>query len=71
MQSKNYDRAQRIVTSDKYQAVRPEFHAELAALAKRYFEVEGITSEAFFDDDMQIVITLSVKKVKQIKRILA
>lgn len=71
MQSKNYERAQRIVLSDKYEAVSGDFNADLAALAKRYFEVDGIKSETYFDDTLQIVVTLSVKKVKQIKRVLA
>lgn len=71
MQSKNYERAQRIVLSDKYEAVSGDFNADLAVLAKRYFEVDCIKSETYFDDTLQIVITLSVKKVKQIKRVLA
>lgn len=71
MQSKNYERARAMVLSDKYNAVRPEFCEELATLAKRYFEVDGITTETYFDGTLQIVLTMSVKKVKQIKRVLA
>lgn len=71
MQSKNYERAQRMVLFDKYDAVKEEFHADMAALAKRYFEMDGIKAEVYFDETMQIVVTFSVKKVKQIKRVLA
>ena len=71
MQSKNYERAQQIVISDKYNAVKTDFNEDLAALAKRYFEVDGIKSEAYFDDTLKITVTLSVKKVKQIRRVLA
>lgn len=71
MQSKAYLRAQRMVQTDKYEAVRAEFNSDLAALAKRYFEVDSIKSEAFFDDNLQIVLTVSVKKVKEHKRVLA
>lgn len=71
MQSNNYERMRRIVLSDKYNAVSEGFNADLAALAKRYFEVDGIKSEIYFDADLQVVITLSVKRVKEIKRVLA
>ena len=71
MQSKNYDRAQRIVLSDKYLAVSDDFNAEIAALAKRYFELDCIRSESFCDGKLQISVTFTVKKVKQTKRILA
>lgn len=71
MQSKNYERAQTIVQLDKYNATKTEFYADLAELVKQYYSAEGITAEAYYDDGLKVVITLSVKKVKQIKRVLA
>lgn len=70
MQSNNFERALTMVLMDKYNMSKNEFNAALAELAKRYYEVDGIKSEAYCDDNLQIVITLSVKKVKQIKRVL-
>ena len=71
MQSKNYERAQSMLLIDKYNMTKNDFNADLTALAKRYFEVDGITSETIYGDNLQIVLTISVKKVKQYKRVLA
>lgn len=71
MHSKNYERAQSIVLIDKYNMSKNEFNEDLTKLVKRYFEVDGIKAETFYSDNLQIVLTISVKKVKQYKRVLA
>lgn len=68
MSSKNYDRAQAMVLLDKYGLTRDRFHEELASLAKRYFDVECISVDAYYDNALQISVNLSVKKVKNVKR---
>lgn len=70
MYSKNYKRAQTMVLADKYNLSKSEFYAELAELANRYFEVNAIVSDAYDCNGLQIAITLSVKKVKDLKRVL-
>lgn len=64
MQSQNYKRAQAMVLSDKFNMAKSQFFEEFSALANRYFVVGALRSEAYSDEDLQVVITLSVKKVK-------
>lgn len=71
MQSKNYERAQSMVLLDKYNVTKNDFNEEMTKLIKRYYEADGIKVETFYDDNLQIVLTISVKKVKQYKRVLA
>ena len=68
MPSQNYDRARAMVLMDKYNGASDDFYAEFTALAKRYFIVDAIRSDAYCDDNLQIVITMAVKKVKDGKR---
>lgn len=69
MPSKNYNRAQAMVLLDKYNMSRNQFHEELTVLAKRYFEVDGISVDAYCDGKLQIYVNLSVKKVKNVQRV--
>ena len=71
MASKNYNRAQTMVMLDKYNMAKNQFHADMTDLAKRYFEVDSIVEETYASNGLQIVLTVSVKKVKDLKRVLA
>ncbi len=64
MSSVNYQRAQTMVLCDKYNLNKTQFYAELAQLAKKYFELESIYAELERSKNLQVTITLSVKKVK-------
>lgn len=66
--SQNYDRARTMVLMDKYNGASSDFYAEFTTLAKRYFIVDAIRSDAYCDGDLQINITLAVKKVKDNRR---
>lgn len=68
MSSVSYKRAQAMVLSDKYNMTQTQFFAEFAQLANRYFEVGSISSDVYSDGELKVVITLSVKKVKEVKR---
>ena len=68
MVSKSYERAQRMVLSDKYNAVSESFQADVAQLVKRYFEADVIKVDTYCDGTLQVVFTVSVKRVKLIKR---
>lgn len=68
MQSQNYKRAQAMVLSDKYNMAKTQFFEEFSAMANRYFVVDSLQSETYSDEDLQVVITLSIKKVKQARR---
>lgn len=60
-----------MVTMDKYNVSQNEFFQDLTSLAKRYFELDGIQAETFFDEKLQITLTITVKKAKDVKRVLA
>lgn len=66
--SQNYDRARTMVLMDKYNGASKDFSAELMSLAKRYFVVDCMRTDAYCDDNLQIVITLAVKKVLETRR---
>lgn len=68
MQSQNYKRAQAMVLSDKYNMAKSQFFEEFSTLANRYFVVDSLQNETYSDEDLQVVITLSIKKVKQVRR---
>ncbi len=67
MSSISYKRAQAMVLADKYNVMQPQFFADFAQLANRYFEVGAISSDVYSDGELKVVITLSVKKVKEVK----
>lgn len=71
MSSKNYKRAQSMLLADKYNLSQSEFYAELSALAARYFEMDALKVDILDCGELQIVLTLAVKKVKECKRVLA
>ena len=68
MSSLNYKRAQAMVLSDKYNMAKSQFFEEFSALANRYFLIDSLQSETYSDEDLQVVITLSIKKVKLSRR---
>ncbi len=65
MNSKEYKRAQSMVLMDKYNLARTEFFKQLAELASRHFEYDGMTVDTYNGENLNVVITISVKKVKQ------
>lgn len=71
MSSQNYKRAQTMLLADKYNLSKSQFYVELTELAKRYFEVDAMSADVFDCGELQIVVTLSVKKVKEYKKVLA
>ena len=68
MSSLSYDRAKAMVLADKYNSVKEQFNSDLAALVNRYFVVDSIVSDVIDCDQLQIAVTLSVKKVKELKQ---
>lgn len=69
MSSVSYNRAKAMVLNDKYNSVKEQFNSDLAALANRYFVVDSIVSDAVDCDGLQIAVTLTVKKVKEVNRV--
>lgn len=64
MSSVNYQRAQTMVLCDKYNLNKTQFYEDLTRLAKKYFELECILATLECDKNLQVTITLNVKKVK-------
>lgn len=61
----DYKRAQAMVLSDKYNMSRTDFFKQLAELASKHFEYDGMTVDMYSGDNLNVVVTISVKKVKQ------
>lgn len=66
--SRYYNRAKAMVLNDKYNAVKEQFNSELTALVNRYFVVDSIVSDVIDCEQLQIGVTISVKKVKELMR---
>lgn len=64
MSSVSFKRAQAMTMRDRYNSAQSQFNSDLAVLIKRYFETESIVSDAYVDDTLKIVISVSVKRVK-------
>ena len=63
-QSQLYERAQSMVLLDKFNYRQKEFFAELSNLVARYMEYDGLTVEVERGANANMLITISVKKVK-------
>ena len=63
-QSLVYERAQSMVLADKFNYRQTEFFAELAKLVSRYMDYDGLTVEVGKGSHANMVITVSVKKIK-------
>ena len=70
-QSQIYQRAQSMVLHDKFNYSQTEFFAELNKLIARYMECDGMTVNLEQGANANMVITISVKKVKPTFRPLA
>ena len=63
-QSQVYVRAQAMVLADKFNYNKTEFFGELSKLVARYMEYDGMTVEVDKGAHSNMVITISVKKIK-------
>ena len=63
-QSRLFARAEAMVLKDKFNYHQTEFFGELRKLISRYMEYDGLTVEVGAGAHANMVITISVKKVK-------
>lgn len=63
-QSRVYERAQSMVLADKFNYSKTEFFNELSKLVSRYMEYDGLTVEVGKGAHANMLITVSVKKIK-------
>ena len=63
-QSRVYERAQSMVLQDKFNYRQTEFFNELSKLVSRYMECDGLTVEVGKGARSNMLITISVKKIK-------
>lgn len=63
-QSQVFERAQSMVLLDKFNYRQTEFFAELNKLVARYMEFDGLTVEVERGSHANMLITVSVKKIK-------
>ncbi|MCM1533978.1 MAG: hypothetical protein NC099_04925 [Corallococcus sp.] len=62
--SDSYSRAQAMILCDKYNLGKTEFFKELSSLAAKYVEYDAMTVETYEDNGLNIVVTITAKKVK-------
>ena len=63
-QSQVYERAQSMVLQDKFNYRQTEFFSELTKLVNRYMESDGMTVNVEQGRNANMIIVISVKKVK-------
>lgn len=63
-QSMVYARAEAMMMQDKFNYRQTEFFDELHKLVARYMDYDGLTVETHRGTNSNLVITISVKKVK-------
>ncbi|MCH5156467.1 MAG: hypothetical protein J1G02_01155 [Clostridiales bacterium] len=63
-QSRVYQRAQTMVLQDKFNYHQTEFFCELSKLISRYMQYDGLTVEVGKGSQANMLITVSVKKIK-------
>ena len=63
-QSQVYERAQAMVLHDKFNYRQTEFFAEHNKLVSRYMDYDGLTVEVGKGAHSNMLITVSVKKIK-------
>lgn len=62
----NYNRAQSVVLKDKYGFLSEAFFAELTTLLKQYVEYDGLSVEYAKGASGNMIVNISVKKVKPV-----
>lgn len=62
--SKQYERAEAMVYADKFNMHKTEFFRQLSELVSRYMDYDGMTVEMTRGLDANLIVTVSVKKVK-------
>lgn len=63
MKSNNYNRAQAMILDDKYNLSRTGFFQELREVVAKYMECEALTVDTYSDGNLNIVVTISAKKL--------
>ena len=63
-QSMVYARAEAMLMQDKFNYHQTEFFNELHKLVARYMDCDGLTVETHCGTNSNMIITISVKKVK-------
>ena len=66
-----YNRAESLVMQDKFNYRQTEFFTELTKLVGAYMDYDGMTVETHCGSHSNLVITISVKKVKTTSRPMA
>ena len=69
--SMEYARAEAMVLQDKFNYRQTDFFNELNKLVARYMEYDGVTVETHCGGNSNMIITISVKKIKPSARPLA
>ncbi len=64
MKSKQFDRAQAMVYADKFNLRKTEFFSQLSKLVSQYMEYDAMTVEFLRSSGAELLVTVSVKKVK-------
>lgn len=67
-QSCQYERAKAMVLNDKFNYNQTEFSEELYKLVSKYMEFDALTVETNCGSTNNLIINISVKKVKPIYR---
>lgn len=62
--SKQFERAEAMVYADKFNMRSEEFFSDLAKLISAYMDYDGLTVEFARGSNCNLIVTVSVKKVK-------
>ncbi len=68
MKSKQYDRAEAMMCADKFNMRKSQFFNDLNRLVGGYMDYDGITVEFTRGASRDLIVTVSVKKVKPVFR---
>lgn len=63
MPSDSYNRAQAMIMDDKYNLGKTEFFKELKQVVTKYMECDALTVDTYSDGNLNIVVTISAKKL--------
>lgn len=66
--SKVYTRAKAMVLQDKFRYRQNEFYSDLSRLVSSYMEYDGMNVDVTRGENANMVITVSVKKIKPTSR---
>ncbi len=69
MKSRQFERAEAMVCADKFNMRRAEFFEELAKLVSVYMEYDSLSVELTRGPSANLIVTVSVKKVKPTFRV--